>query len=55
MTRMTRNVENANSLNVFNERLLFIANKIYESHKSYHFTMIKIKMIIRRHDDKKNE
>jgi hypothetical protein len=55
MTRMTKDVENANSSDVFNERLFFIANKIYESHKSYHSTTIKAKMIIRQHDDKENE
>jgi hypothetical protein len=55
MTRMTKDVESASSSDVFNERLFFIANKIYESYKSYHSTTIKAKMIIRQHDDKENE
>jgi hypothetical protein len=55
MIRITKDVLNASLFNVFNERLFFIANKIYDSHKFYHSATIKIKMIIRQHDDKKNE
>jgi hypothetical protein len=52
---MTKDVESASSFNVFNERLFFIVNKIYESHKSYHSATIRAKMIIRQHDDKENK
>jgi hypothetical protein len=55
MTRITKNVFNASSFDVSNERLFFIANRIYESHKSYHSATIRAKMIIRQHDDKENE
>jgi hypothetical protein len=40
---------------VINERLFSIANKIYDSHKFFHFAIIRAKMIIRQFDYKKNE
>ncbi len=55
MTRIAKDVFSASSFDVSNERLFFIANKIYESHKSYHSATIRAKMIIRQHDDKENE
>ncbi len=55
MTRIAKNILSASSFDIFNERLFFIVNKIYESHKFYHFVTIRIKIIIRQHDDKKNE
>ncbi len=55
MTRIAKDVLNASSFDVSNERLFSIANKIYDSHKFYHSATIRVKMIIRQHDDKKNE
>ncbi len=55
MTRITKNVLSASSFDVSNERLFSIANRIYDSHKFYHSATIRAKMIIRQHDDKKNE
>ncbi len=55
MTRIARDVMNATSFDVVNERLFSIANKIYDAHKSYYSATIKVKMIIRQHDYKKNE
>ena len=52
MTIMIHDILNVFSSEVVNERLFFIANWIYESHKSYHSSTIKVKMII-RHDDYK--
>jgi hypothetical protein len=47
MTRIARDVLSASSFDVFNERLFFIANKIYESHKFYHSAIIRTKMMSR--------
>ncbi len=46
---------NVTSFDVINERLFSIANKIYDSHKSFHLAIIRAKMIIRQFDYKKNE
>jgi hypothetical protein len=55
MTRIIKNVLNVSSSDVVNERLFSITSKIYDVHKSYHFVIIKIKMIIRQYDYKENE
>jgi hypothetical protein len=55
MTRIAKDVMSAISFDVVNERLFSIVNRIYDAHKSYHSTTIKIKMIIRQLDYKKNE
>ena len=55
MTRIIRDVLNASFSDVVNERLFFIVSRIYESHKSYHSAIIRVKMIIRQHDYKKTE
>jgi vacuolar-type H+-ATPase subunit I/STV1 len=55
MTRIIKNVLSVSSSDVVNERLFSITNKIYDVHKSYHFVIIKVKMIIRQYDYKKNE
>ncbi len=55
MTRIAKDVLNATSFDVVNERLFSIANKIYDAHKFYHSATIRAKMIIRQHDFKENE
>ncbi len=55
MIRIIKNVMNASSSDVINERLFSIANKIYDFHKFYHFVIIRAKMIIRQYDYKENE
>jgi hypothetical protein len=55
MTRIIRDVLSVTSSDVINERLFFIANKIYEFHKFFHSAIIRAKMIIRQFDYKKNE
>jgi hypothetical protein len=55
MIRMTKDVFNAIFFDVVNERLFIIVNKIYESYEFYHSSTIRVKMIIRQHDYKKNE
>jgi hypothetical protein len=55
MTRISRDVLNATLFDVVNERLFSIVNKIYDFHKSFHFAIIRAKMIIRQFDYKKNE
>ncbi len=55
MTQMIKNVLSVLSFDVINERLFFIASKIYDFHKSYHLVIIRAKMIIRQYDYKENE
>jgi hypothetical protein len=55
MTRIVKDVLSVSSSDVANERLFSIASRIYDAHKSYHFVIIKVKMIIRQYDYKKNE
>ena len=55
MTRMTRDIIAFVSIDVFCERLFFIASRQYASHKFYHFDIIRALMIIRQYDLRKNE
>lgn len=55
MTRIVKDVLSVSSFDVANERLFSIASRIYDVHKSYHFVIIKVKMITRQYDYKKNE
>ncbi len=55
ITHITKNVFRANLFDVLNEKLFFVVNKIYKSHKFYHSATIKIKIIIRQHNNQKNE
>jgi hypothetical protein len=55
MTQIIKDVMSAWSFDVINERLFSIANKIYDFHKSYHFVIIRTKMIIRQYNYKENE
>jgi hypothetical protein len=55
MTRITQDVLSATSFDVVNKRLFAIVNRIHDFHKSFHSAIIRVKMIIRQFDYKKNE